>query len=221
MTKENDYRNTVYCPVLNRVEEQKQNLEKEIKAAFPRTKIIYNKVNHRDSFYHKRFAEIYNDKCAYCGARWGLLPVECFEVDHFLNEASFPDTTEGRAKAGRMENLVLSCISCNRGKRGIAIEPPYDSLLNVDNGNITAVFKRDEEYYIQICDTYKDDEFIQQFYGALHLGYETRRLDYLGLLLEGKYQAEKNTERKRKLGECLSILLKKRNRMTVTGRSLS
>lgn len=156
-------------------------------------------------------------KCAYCGAMWGLLPVESFEVDHFFNEASFPDTTAGRTEAGRMINLAWACISCNRGKRGITIKPPYDDLLNVDNGNIATVFKRDEDYYIQICDTYQDDEFVQQFYDALHLGYETRRLDYLGLQIEGKYQVEKDEECKRKLGETLSILLKKRNRMAVTG----
>ncbi len=135
----------------------------------------------------------------------------------FFNEASFPDTTAGRTEAGRMINLAWACISCNRGKRGITIKPPYDDLLNVDNGNIATVFKRDEDYYIQICDTYQDDEFVQQFYDALHLGYETRRLDYLGLQIEGKYQVEKDEECKRKLGETLSILLKKRNRMAVTG----
>lgn len=220
MTKDSDYRNTVYCPVLDNVEEQKQALEKEIKAEFPRTKIIYNKVRNRNSVYHKKFAKIYNDKCAYCGAALGLLPVESFEIDHFLNEASFPDTTEGRIEAGRMCNLAWSCISCNRGKRGITIKPPYDVLLNVDNGNIAAVFRRDKKYYIQICDTYKNDEFIRKFYEELHLGYEARRLDYLSLQLERKYQAEKDEKRKMKLGESLSILLKKRNRMTVTGRIL-
>lgn len=218
MSRDKDYRNTKYCPVLNKVKEQKENLEKEIISASPRTKIIYNKVKERDNVYHKKFAEIYNCKCAYCGAMWGLLPVESFEVDHFLNEASFSDTTKGRIKAGRLVNLVWSCISCNRGKRGITIKPPYDDLLNVDNGNITVVFERDKDYYIQICDTYQSDEFVQQFYDALHLGYETRRLDYLGLQLEGKYQAEKDVERKRKLGESLSILLKKRNRMAITER---
>lgn len=220
MTRDNDYRNTVYCPILDKVEEQKQDLEKEIKLASPRIKIIYNKMNDRDGVYHKKFAKIYNHKCAYCGAMCGLLPVESFEVDHFLNESSFPDTVEGRIEAGRLINLVWSCISCNRGKRGITIKPPYDDLLNTDNGNIATVFKRDEDYHIQICDTYQDDEFIQQFYNALHLGYETRRLDYLGLQLEGKYQTEKDEERKQKLGESLSILLKKRNRMVFTGRSL-
>ncbi len=215
-----DYRNTKYCPTLNKVEKQKQILEKEIKSKFPRTKIIYNKVNSRESEYHKKFAEIYNNKCAYCGALLGLLPVECFEIDHFINEASFPDTTEGRIDAGKMMNLVWSCISCNRGKREITIEPPYDDLLNVDNGNIAKVFRRDADYYIRICNTYQDNEFIQQFYESLHLGYETRRLDYLGLQLEGKYLAEKDEKRKQELGETLSLLLKKKNRMAVTDRSL-
>lgn len=216
MARDKDYRNTIYCPALDKVEEQKNALEKEIKSTFPRTKIIYNKVNVRGSVYHKKFAEIYNCKCAYCGAMWGLLPVESFEIDHFLNEASFPDTTEGRAESGMMINLVWSCISCNRGKREIMVKPPYNDLFNVDNGNIANVFKRDEDFYIKICDTYQYDEFVQKFYDALHLGYETRRLDYLGLQLEGMYQAEKDVERKRKLGESLGILLKKRNRMAVT-----
>lgn len=220
MARDKDYRNTEYCPILNKVEEQKQVLEKEIKSEFPRTKIVYNKVNNRDSVYHKKFAQIYNNKCAYCGALWGLLPVESFEVDHFLNEASFPDTTEGRVEAGRMINLVWSCISCNSGKREITIKPPYDDLLNVDNGNIAMVFRRDREFYIRICNTYQNDKFIQQFYKSLHLGYETRRLDYLGLQLEGKYQAEKDEKRKNKLGECLSILMKERNRMVVTDGAL-
>lgn len=220
MTRDKDYRNTEFCPVLDKVEKQKQVLEKKIKSESPRTKIIYNKISDRNSEYHEMFAQIYNKKCAYCGALWGLLPIESFEVDHFLNEASFPDTTEGRAEAGGMLNLVWSCISCNRGKRGMTIKPPYDELLNADNGNIAAVFTRDEDYYIRICNTYQEDIFIQQFYENLHLGYETRRLDYLGLQLEGKYQAEKNENRKRKLGESLSVLLKKRNRMAVTGRLL-
>lgn len=220
MATDKDYRNTEYCPKLNKVEEQKQILEKEIESESPRTKIFYNKVNDRDNIYHKKFAQIYNHKCAYCGALSGLLPVESFEVDHFLNEASFPDTTIGRAEAGRMINLVWSCISCNRGKRGITIKPPYVDLLNVDNGNIAEIFTRDKDYYIRICDTYQDEKFIQQFYESLHLGYEARRLDYLGLQLEGKYQAEKDENRKSKLGETLSILMKKRNRMTVTGRLL-
>lgn len=220
MTKDEDYRNTMYCLVLENVEEKKQNLESQIKLEFPKTKIVYNRVHDRKNPYHKKFAEIYNDKCAYCGAVLGLLPLESFEVDHFLNEASFPKTTEGRVEAGRMKNLIWSCVSCNRGKRGITIKPPYDDLLNVDNGKIADVFRRDKNYYIRIYDAYREDEFIQKFYEALHLGYETRRLDYLLLQLKGRYQNETNEENKCKLGESLSLLLQKRNRMTVTGRKL-
>ena len=86
--------------------------------------------------------------------------------------------------------------------------------------NQQTLFRRDSDYYIRVCDTYKSDAFVQQFYENLHLGYETRRLDYLGLQLEGKYRAEKDEKRKCKLGESLSILMKKRNRMAVTGRAL-
>lgn len=220
MEKIKDYRNSEYCSELNDVANQKQVLEEEIKADCPRTKIIYNKIRKRGSDYHKKFAHIYNFKCAYCGALLGLLPVENFEVDHFLNEASFPDTTAGKAQAGRMDNLVWSCVSCNRGKSGVTIKPPYDDLLNVDTGNIARVFSRDADYYIRVCDTYRCDEFIQLFYNSLHLGYEIRRLDYLGLQLEGKYRCETDPERKAKLGEALSLLLKKRNRMTITDGSL-
>lgn len=217
MTRGKDYRNTEYCPELNKVEEQKQILENEIKSEYPRTKIVYNKVSKRDSMYHRKFAQIYNKKCAYCGALWGLLPVESFEVDHFLNEASFPDTLEGRIEAGKIVNLAWSCISCNRGKREITMKSPYDVLLNVDNGNIAKVFRRDKDYYIRICDTYQNDKFIQQFYESLHLGYETRRLDYLCLQLYGKYHAEKDEKRKNLFLKNLHILLKRRNCMTVTG----
>ena len=77
----------------------------------------------------------------------------------------------------------------------LQLSPPYDDLLNVDNGNIVTVFKRDNNFYIQICDTYQYDQFIQEFYDALHLGYETRRLDYLALQLEGRYKAERDVER--------------------------
>jgi len=214
MSKDKDYRNTQYCPVLDNVQEKKQDLEVKIKFESPRTRIFYNKVSDRKSPYHKMFAEIYNDKCAYCGVIWGLLPVESFEVDHFINEASFLERANGRAEAGKLENLVWACISCNRGKWKITIPAPYDDILNVDNENISKVFMRDKDFYIRICDTYKEDEFIHEFYKELRLDYQTRRLDYLALQLQGKYRNEKDEVRKSELGECLSLLLMRRNRMT-------
>lgn len=191
MAEIKDYRNTEYCPVLDNVIEKKKVLEEKIKTEHPKLKIIYNKVHERNSMYYMEFAGIYNNKCAYCGVMKGFLPVEYFEIDHFLNEASFNNTTTGREEAGRIDNLVLSCVPCNRGKRSIIINRHYKNLLNVDNGNITRVFKRDPDFYIQICDTYKEDTFIKQFYKSLHLGNETKRLDYLLLRLEGMYKKKK------------------------------
>lgn len=115
-----------------------------------------------------------------------------------------------------MENLVWSCISCNRGKYDIMIQDPYENSLNVDSGNITKVFYRDEDFSIKVCDTYQEDEFIQNFYKKLHLGYETRRLDYFGLRLRGRYLREKDEEKKNQLGNALNILIRKRNMIKMT-----
>ena len=82
MKKNIDYRNTEYCKELEEVEDKKKRLEKQIETECPKTKIFYNKIKERDSAYHQKFAEIYNEKCAYCGMSLGLLPLECFEIDH-------------------------------------------------------------------------------------------------------------------------------------------
>ncbi len=221
MAEDKDYRNTEYCPLLENVKEKKQALEEKIKSECPRTKIFYNKIRDRKGAYHEKFAGIYNDKCAYCGVKWGLLPTESFEVDHFVNEASFPDSLEGRAEAGRVKNLVWACISCNHGKKGITLIPPYDDILNPDNGNITKVFWRDKKYNIHVCDTYQNDEMIQKFYKALGLGYEARRLDYLILQLNGKCQSAKSSAQKGQLSEALNLLMQRRNRTKLTNGTLT
>ena len=210
-----DYRNTPLCPVLEGIKEKKRAMEEKIRQEHPKAKIFYNFIQARGSAYHKEFAEIYCTKCAYCGAKWGLLPVESFEIDHFINEASFPKTAAGRAKAGQINNLVWSCITCNRGKSGLFIAAPYDTILCVDNGNIAKVFFRDEGFAIQICDTYANDPFIKSFFHALHLDHEARRLDYLVLMLDEMCQKEKDEGRKSKLMRIQLNILKKRN-MTVT-----
>ena len=212
-----DYRNTPFSPVLEGVKEKKRAMEEKIRQEHPRAKIFYNFIRERGSAYHKEFAGIYCNKCAYCGAKWGLLPVESFEIDHFINEASFPDTLAGRAEAGRADNLVWSCVACNRGKLGLFITAPYDMILCADNGNIAKVFFRDEGFAIHICDTYANDPFIQNFFHALHLDHEARRLDYLVLMLDEMCQKEKDEERRNKLRSIQLNILKKRNMTVTTG----
>lgn len=142
-----------------------------------------------------------------------MFPVESFEIDHFVNEASFPKTAEGREAAGRVRNLVWSCTSCNRGKRALTLIPPYDKILNADDGSIAKVFKRDDQFYIQIRNEFKNDEFVNKFYDELHLGYEARRLDYLLLKMQGMHDSESDEVKKTKLGESIYLLLRKRNTM--------
>lgn len=218
MTKDMDYRNTKYCRKLINVSDKKKKLAEEIQKDSPRTKIIYNKVRDRNGKYHKRFYDIYNGKCAYCGILLGILPLEDFEVDHFINEASFSDTPEGRITAGRMENLVWSCMPCNRAKGEISIEPPYDQLLNTDNGNICKVFYRNDEFYIKIVPKYQNDSFIKIFYDKLYFGYERRRIDYLLLQIYEKMQIETNAKKKEGLEKSFVYLLTKRNKMMMTDR---
>lgn len=179
---------------------------------------MYNQIHEREGEYIREFYEIYNKKCSYCGAKLGLLPIECFEIDHFINEASFSDDTNGRAEAGKIENLVLSCTSCNRKKKNLEIDLSCRELLNVDNGNIATVFVRSEEYYININEKFKDNIFINRFYNELHLGYETRRLDYLALLLDERRKRESDSQKQQQLGDALSIILKRRNEITVNSK---
>lgn len=211
MATERDYRNSPYCPCLVDVKDKKRALEERIKTDSPKTKIMYNKISKRGEEYHPRFAEIYNKKCAYCGILWGPLPAEMFEVDHYINEDSFPQTVDGRAEAGKVSNLVWSCSLCNRWKSGLTIAPPYDQLLDPDDGSISNVFKRDEEYNIVISDDYSADPFVKTFYRTLHLGAEVRRLDYLLLRIYGKLQCEKDPEKVAALSRIFIRLLEKRN----------
>lgn len=219
MKKNIDYRNTEYCKELEEVEDKKKRLERQIETECPKTKIFYNKIKGRDSEYHQKFAEIYNEKCAYCGISLGLLPLECFEIDHYIHEASFTKSQEGRIKAGRLKNLIWTCVSCNRGKSGILIEPAYLQKLNTDDGNIARVFERDDDCSIQIKAEYKDDKFIKKFYDALGMGFERRRIDYLLLEMQGKKDAEQDAGKKAVLGNAIHDLLTKRNRKSCSKHS--
>ena len=81
-----DYRNTTNCPVLVDVALKKCALERKIQQDHKRAKIMYNFVHDKQDVYFKPFSEIYNCKCAYCGAWIGISDIRLFEVDHFICE---------------------------------------------------------------------------------------------------------------------------------------
>lgn len=208
-----DYRNAGGCPSLADVKQKKDALEKRIRQEQSHRKIIYNAVRNKSDCYFVELASIYNQKCAYCGAKIGHTDIKLFEVDHFICESSYSNDTTGRAEAGKVSNLVLSCFLCNRGKGDLLIEGKYRELLNPDDGSISTVFIRDDNYYIRIENTYSDDSFIQVFFKELMLESELIRLDYLLLEISDliSIKRAKSPELAAKLEQCMSILLQRKN----------
>ena len=184
MKRNLDYRNTSTCKPLVKVKEKKACLHKKIVANHPKTKIIYNKIKDRKNKYFREFLKIYNEKCAYCSITTKSVGQDRMEIDHFINEGSFSDCIDGRVIAGKVENLVLACSTCNGNKNDFYIETMYQSILNPDDGSIARVFYRCDEYYIKINNDYINDNFIQIFYEQIKFGAEIRRLDYLLLEME-------------------------------------
>ncbi len=172
-----DYRSTKLSK-FDDIISRKKELEETLKKQNPRTQIMYNRVKDKKKDFMK-FAEVYNRKCAYCGVSIYIIDIHLFEVDHFICESSFPTTTEGRAEAGEISNLVLACHTCNRGKSDFLIKKSHQDILNPDNSSISRVFFRDENYYIKIHQKYITDPVVRDFYEKLVLGSEFRRLDYL------------------------------------------
>lgn len=212
--KNKDYRNTANCPILVDVALKKRALECEILKKHKRAKIMYNFVHDKQDVYFKRFSEIYNCKCAYCGVLMKFSDIRLFEVDHFICEDAFSKDVVGRSKAGKVSNLVLACYSCNRGKGNLMIDEDHQRILNPDDGSIARVFDRNEEYYIFIQRDYAEDPLVVDFYKKLSLGSQFRRLDYLLLDIQNfiPTQRTSNPIVAEKLERCLYFLMTRRNK---------
>lgn len=212
-----DYRNTTDCPVLTDIAHKKSNLEAKIRADHPHAKIMYNFVRKKRDVYFEPFSKIYNCKCAYCGVLIGIADIRLFEIDHFICEDSFPNSTQGRSEAGKVSNLMLACYSCNRGKTDLIIDEDHLKTLNPDDGSIAQVFDRSEDYYIRIRPDYAEDPLIVDFYQKLLLGSEFRRLDYLLLEIKNfiSTQRTSNPSVAAKLEQCLGALILKRNKTLI------
>lgn len=204
----NDYRNTKYCDLKNDIVSEKNSLEKKIKKEHPRVKIIYSQINKKGSEYNKKFRIIYSNKCAYCGITTDVISSELFEIDHFVCEASFNGDS---MKAGEINNLVLSCRKCNQAKSDFKWNEEYTSMFNVDDGSITKLFYRDEDYSIRIEKEYITDSVICSFYNKLKLSEEIRRLDFLLMNMYGFYEKNSNDSRIKRILQYIVLLQRKRN----------
>lgn len=208
--KKTDYRNTIYNQYNNDILKQKEDLNQRIKLKHPRLKNIYNKVKDRNSEFNKKFQEIYNRKCVYCGVNQDILSSGLFEVDHFICESSF----EGNlGEAGVLSNLVLSCKKCNRAKGDLRWEEQYSSVFEVDSRNIVNVFYRASDYSIKIQPQYHSDDIVNKFYKKLKLDEEVRRLDYLLMTMNDFYDKYESDDRVKGLLGSIRLLQKARNTM--------
>lgn len=202
-----DYRNTEYCDVLKDVEKQKQLLQSEIHSLHPRLSNYYRKINKRGTNFNRKFRDIYNRKCAYCGASVSIIPNKNFEIDHYKCKSG----CNKDEKINELANLVYSCHDCNYRKRALEIPQKYDKLLNPDNSSINNVFYRDEFYNIKIKKEYENDYFVNQFYRELHFDYDDKRLDYLLMNVIGLSQKLQGSDDSVVLEAIASKLLMKRN----------
>jgi 5-methylcytosine-specific restriction endonuclease McrA len=213
LSKVDDYRNTSDCPRLSGVTEEKAKLEKRIHENHPRVEVFYNKINNKSEQYFKDFLRLYNNKCAYCGVKIGILDIRLVEIDHYICKSSFSNDKSGRIQAGKVSNLILACYSCNHNKGSYLIKSTHRSLLNPDDGSIANVFQRNEDYYICVCEKYAHDRDVMLFYNTLMLGGQEKRLDYL--LLEMFHLANRMKGHREdlsiRLEQCFGLLLRKRN----------
>lgn len=205
-----DFRNTKYCKELNNVKNLKDKLKKEIQNKHPQIKDFYSLIRQENGEYKKDFLHIFNNKCVYCGSSTDILPITLFEIDHYVNKASFKE----QSQANVIENLVPACKKCNRGKSGITVGNDYLNMLDPEGDEIKEVFYRGDDFRIYISPRCKNDGFIKLFYKAIKFDDETRRIDYLLLNLIGlRDKLDLDAEIKYKLGDIIFTLLRKRNIM--------
>ena len=204
-----DYRNTEYCPNLSKVKNKKNDLVIRIKQDHPRAVDMHNYVSDNSTVYKEQFMDAYNNKCAYCGVSVDVIPVQMFEVDHFIYQKSF----KTKKDAGFIENLVLSCYDCNRGKSSLPIPASAINDLHPDEKGITKTFVRDKDFYIRISADKENDPAAQNFYRDLKLWSELHRIDYTLMSMIGMQKVlAGNDEALAKLGQAITTLQSKRNR---------
>lgn len=206
----NDYRNTKYCPDLSGIKDRKNEIYNQIILDHPRATDMHNYISKNDLIYKKHFLKAYNYKCAYCGVSIDIISKSEFEIDHYIYQKS--SEFKSKKQAGTIDNLVLSCHSCNHAKSDFIIPTDKRSLLYPDDNNITKVFYRNDKYYIMIYPEYKEDKIVCDFYNKLKLHNDIHRLDYLLMSMIGLYEKKnENTPGYTQLGKAIELLRKKRN----------
>ena len=206
-----DYRRTAYEPDWGDISAKKNTLVSEIKSEHPHQRDMHNLVSVNDSVWKRKFMQVYNGKCAYCGVSLDIAPQRYFEVDHFIYQ-KHPRFEGSKAKAGYMGNLVLACNLCNRNKSDIDIPDDTHTYLHPDKPGFSETFIRDADYYIRVSENKIDDEKALELYHTLKLDAETRRLDYLLMSMKGfRSNINEMSPAYKCLADAIDLLQRKRN----------
>ena len=207
-----DYRNTEYCSEFTAIQENKESLKAQILSEHPGHEDMYEYVHSNSSLRKQQFLKIYNRKCSYCGVSQDVIPLDGFEIDHFVYKKASEFHSE--AEAGHMSNIVAACKYCNRKKHSFYVDPDIRDWLNPDGERVKTVFFRDGMYYISIAESQKDNKKIKKYYEKMKLGAEIHRIDFLLMEIIGLQNVQgDNVAVKDALGNAFSLLIRKRNYM--------
>ena len=205
-----DYRNTKYCPVLCDLVNKKKEVEGAVLKAYPHAIDMHTYIAKKELPYKKEFGKAYNLKCAYCGVSIEIIPMELFEIDHFIPKES-AQFGGSKAKAGQIENLVFACRNCNRAKLDFDCPAEDLSKINPDSIGILHSFIRDDMYYIRISDYLQNDKTVRDFYEKVKLGSQLHRIDFLLMNMLGLCNyLDKKGNSCESLRKAIDLLRKKR-----------
>lgn len=158
------------------VTNKKRYLLKDIRLKHPTLKNHYKLLYPHHTEVNKKFREIYNGKCAYCGVSVNILSADLFEIDHFICKKYFKKNLN---KGNHLDNLVFACRDCNRFKSDNYFNHKNSKMFNVDDGSICKCFYRDELYNIRIKKDFKNNDTVNNFYITMRFDSQIRRLNYL------------------------------------------
>lgn len=179
-----DYRNTKYCPELNDILSKKKLVKDAVISKHRKAKDMHRYISKNNEDFKKQFIKAYNGKCAYCGVSDEIINWKMFEIDHFIPKTSARFKNKAY-KAGYIENLVLSCYDCNRAKRNFECSDEDIYKIHPDYREILESFVRDDNYYIKVSESMKNDITVNKFYKRIALGNQMHRIDYLLMSMRG------------------------------------
>lgn len=136
---------------------------------------ILNNKSHYKAIKEKKhtkrnFFKLYEEECVYCSLpKDTVIP---FEIDHFIPLKGSKGNKKLESERNNIENLVCSCQRCNRNKGS----EDFSKCYHPDEKRYSENWIIDENYYTKLKEEAKTNNYIEEVYKYLKLGYEDRRI---------------------------------------------